>query len=104
MQDEKQDDENYFTNCTFQKRNFGSNNQGKSINRGYSKQWSKEKKYWVCHKPDCWSTNHSASEIKEFKRRFGNKHPEYKKRGDYKRQLHQYILDFEKKNSNDDFA
>lgn len=42
--DEKEDGENYFTDCTFPKRNSSFNNQGKTIDGRYGKQWSKDKK------------------------------------------------------------
>lgn len=87
MQDEKQDGKNNFTYRIFQKYNFSSNNRGKSTGGKYDKRWDKEKKCWICHKPDSWSTNYLAFEIEESKKRFGNKQLEYKKKSDYERQL-----------------
>ncbi len=50
---------------------------------------------FVCEKFDCWSSNHSQKERDESKKRFSNRHSQYKIRSEYDRRLKQYIVDFE---------
>ncbi len=63
------------------------------------------KKCFVCEKSDCWSINHSEKERENSKKRFSNRHFEYKQRSEFDRRLNQYIADFESTyDSNDEYA
>ncbi len=53
------------------------------------------KKSFVCDKHDCWSINHFEKKRNDSKKRFSNRHSEYKTRSEYDRRLKQYIADFE---------
>ncbi len=53
------------------------------------------KKCFVCDKHDCWSINHFEKKRDDSKKRFSDRHSEYKIRSEYDRRLKQYIADFE---------
>jgi hypothetical protein len=53
------------------------------------------KKCFVCDKHDCWSINHFEKKRDDSKKRFSDRHSEYKSRSEYDRRLKQYIADFE---------
>ncbi len=53
------------------------------------------KKCFVCDKHDCWSINHFEKKRDDSKKRFSNRHSQYKIRQEYDRRLKQYIADFE---------
>ncbi len=53
------------------------------------------KRCFVCDKHDCWSINHFEKKRDDSKKRFANRHSEYKTRSEYDRRLKQYIADFE---------
>jgi hypothetical protein len=53
------------------------------------------KKCFVCEKFDCWSINHSEKKEKNSKKRFFDRHLEYKIRQEFNRQLNQYIAEYE---------
>ncbi len=61
------------------------------------------KKCFVCEKFDCWSINHSEKKRKNSKKRFSDRHLEYKIRQEFDRRLNQYIADYES-DSNDEYA
>ncbi len=60
------------------------------------------KKCFVCEKLDCWSINHFEKERKNSKKRFSDRHLEYKIRQRFDRRLNQYIADFESTYDSDD--
>jgi hypothetical protein len=60
------------------------------------------KKCFVCEKSDCWSINHSEKKQKNSKKRFSDRHFEYKIRQRFDRRLNQYIADFESTYDSDD--
>jgi hypothetical protein len=53
------------------------------------------KKCFVCEKSDCWLINHSEKKRKNSKKRFSDRHFEYKTRQEFDRRLNKYIVDFE---------
>ncbi len=60
------------------------------------------KKCFVCDKHDCWSINHFEKKRDDSKKRFSDRHSEYKARSEYDRRLKQYIADYESTNDSDD--
>jgi hypothetical protein len=53
------------------------------------------KKCFVCHKFNCWSTNHTKKKRDDFKKRFANRNLKWKSRQEFERHLKQFITEFE---------
>jgi hypothetical protein len=60
------------------------------------------KKCFVCDKHGCWLINHFEKKRDDSKKRFCDRHLEYKARWEYDRRLKQYIADYESTNDSDD--
>lgn len=57
----------------------------------WSKTFQYTKKYFICEKVICWSTNHIQQGCDDLKKKFGNYYPEYNVRSGYERNLQCWI-------------
>jgi hypothetical protein len=103
QQNDQNQDDQYFINRQYRRedeffydrRDEYSNrrdefrNEDRSNDRFRTSRFSK--KCFVCDKHDCWSINHFEKERDDSKKRFSNRHSEYKFRSEYDRRLKQYI-------------
>jgi hypothetical protein len=91
-------DDQYFTDRQYRREEY-SNRRDES--RDEDKSNDKFRIFWfskicfVCEKFDCSSSNHSQKKRDDSKKRFSNRHSQYKIRSEYDRRLKQYISDYE---------
>jgi hypothetical protein len=94
QQNEDEIDDQYFTDRQYRrKRSF--NRRENFRDRDDKFQTRRSKKCFVCEKVDCCSSNHSEKKRKNSKKRFSDRHFEYKIRQEFDRRLNQYIADYE---------
>jgi hypothetical protein len=79
------------------------NRRGSFRGRNGRFQARRPKKCFVCEKFECWSINHFEKKRNDSKKRFSDRHFEYKIRQEFDRRLNQYIADYEG-DSNDKYA
>ena len=101
----KNDDETYFVNRQFRrKQQYQNRDRERERNDRYPQtsrsSTFRKKRCFVCNRENCWSTNHTQQERDEANKRFGDRYPHFKARTDYTRKLIQYITDL--KGSDDD--
>ena len=82
----------------FNRSSYSSRNQSRNPSRGPMRQ----KRCFVCDEERCWSTNHSSKEQEDSKKRWGDRHPKYKNRSGYERNLRQYIANYEGDDEDED--
>ncbi len=105
QQNEDEIDDQYFINKQY-RREKSFNRREDFRDRESRFQARRSKKCFVCEKFDCWSINHSEKKRKNSKKKFSNRHLEYKIRQEFDRRLNQYIADYESiiNDSNDEYA
>ncbi len=91
-------DDQYFTDRQYRREEYSNRrdefrDEDRSNDKFRTSRFSKI--CFVCKKFDCWSSNHSQKERDDSKKRFSNRHSQYKIRSEYDRRLKQYIADFE---------
>ncbi len=92
----------YFTDRQY-RREKSFNRREDFRDRNDKFQARRSKKCFICEKFECWSINHSKKERKNSKKRFSDRHLEYKTRQEFDRRLNQYIADYES-DLNDEYA
>ncbi len=103
QQNEDEIDDQYFTNRQY-RREESFNRRRNFRDRNDRFQTRRFKKCFVCEKFDCWSINHSEKERKNLKKRFSDRHFEYKIRSEFDRRLNQYIADYENNDSDNEYV
>ncbi len=98
MQDLSNQDNQYFTDRQYRREEYSSRrdefrDEDRSNDKFRISRFSKI--CFVCKKLDFWSSNHSQKKRDDSKKRFSNRHSQYKTRSEYDRCLKQYIADFE---------
>jgi hypothetical protein len=88
-------DDQYFIDKQYRREKSSFNRRRKFRDRDDRFQARRSKKCFVCEKSDCWSINHSEKKRKNSKKRFSDRHFEYKIRQKFDRRLNQYIADYE---------
>ena len=108
---EKNDDEMYFIDRRYRKnrlmrnRKFDKNanaNANASFRKSFRFSNRRIQKCFVCDKIDCWFTNHFQTEQNLTKKKFENRHFQFKFRSEYERQLQSWIIEIENKNDEND--
>ncbi len=101
-QDQSELENQYFTDKQYRReRSFNRRENFRDKNDRF--QARRFKKCFVCEKLECWSINHFEKKRNDSKKRFSDRHFEYKTRQEFDRRLNQYIADYES-NSNDEYA
>jgi hypothetical protein len=59
------------------------------------------RKYFVCSKTECWSTNHIEKKRDDSKKRFSDRNSAYKERSKFERRLEQFIVEYENSEKNE---
>ncbi len=94
QQNEDEIDDQYFIDKQYRrKRSFNRRENFRDEDDRF--QARRLKKCFVCEKSDCWSINHSEKKRKNSKKRFSDRHLEYKICQEFDRRLNQYIADYE---------
>ncbi len=106
QQNEDEIDDQYFIDRQYRREESSFNRREDCRDREDRFQARRSKKCFVCEKFDCWSINHSEKKRKNSKKKFSNRHLEYKIRQRFDRRLNQYIADYENiiNDSNDEYA
>ncbi len=91
-------DDQYFTDRQYRREEYSNRrdefrDEDRSNDKFRISRFSKM--CFVCDKHDCWSINHFEKKRDDSKKRFSDRHSEYKFRSEYDRRLKQYIADFE---------
>jgi hypothetical protein len=96
-------DDQYFTDRQYRRDEYSNRRGGfRSEGKDRFRTPRSSKKCFVCGKHGCWSINHFEKERDDSKKRFSDRHPEYKARSGYDRRLKQYIADYESTNDSND--
>jgi hypothetical protein len=106
-QDQGEFENQYFTDRQYRRNESSFNRRGGYRGRNGRFQGNRRlKKCFVCGKSGCWSINHSEKEREDSKKRFSDRHLEYKQRSEFDCRLNQYIADYEGIiiDSNDEYA
>ncbi len=91
-------DDQYFTDRQYRRKEYSNRrDEFRDEDRSNDKfrTFRSSKKCFVCDKHGCWSINHFEKKRDDSKKRFSDRHSEYKTRSEYDRRLKQYIADFE---------
>ncbi len=89
QQNHQNQDDQYFIDRQYRRDEFRNEDKDKFRIFWFSKIC------FVCEKFDCWSSNHLQKKRNDSKKRFSNRHSQYKISLKYDRRLKQYIADFE---------
>jgi hypothetical protein len=96
VQSPSNQDDQYFTDRQYRRGGYSNRRSGfRGGGKGRFRIPRFSKICFVCEKSDCWSSNHSQKKRDDSKKRFSDRHPQYKTRSGYDRRLEQYIADFE---------
>jgi tRNA C32,U32 (ribose-2'-O)-methylase TrmJ len=87
QQNEDEIDDQYFIDRQYRRKKSSFNRRKNFRNRNDRFQTRRFKKCFVCEKSDCWSINHSIKKRKNSKKRFSDRHLEYKIRQEFDRRL-----------------
>ncbi len=101
QQNEDEIENQYFTDKQY-RREKSFNRRENFRDRNDRFQARRSKKCFVCEKFECWSINHFEKKRNDSKKRFSDRHLEYKTRQEFDRRLNQYIADYENTNDSDD--
>ncbi len=91
-------DDQYFTDRQYRRREYSNRRdefRGEDRSNDKFRISRFSKKCFVCDKHDCWSINHFEKKRNDSKKRFSDRHSEYKSRSEYDNRLKQYIADYE---------
>jgi hypothetical protein len=107
QQNEDEIDDQYFTDRQYRRKRRDESSfdrRDEFRDRTNRFQTRRSKKCFVCGKSDCWSINHFEKKRQDSKKRFSDRHFEYKIRQRFDRRLNQYIADYESNDSEDEYV
>ena len=105
----KNDDETYFVNRQFKRKQQYQNRGREREKSGKYSQTPKsstfrKKRCFVCNRESCWFINHIQQERDDANKRFDDRYSHFRARTDYTRKLTQYITDLEDSDDDDEMT
>ena len=103
----KNDDETYFVNRQFRrKQQYQNRDRERERNDRYPQtsrsSTFRKKRCFVCNRENCWSINHIQQKRDAANKQFDDRYFQFRTRADYTRKLTQYITNLESSNDDDD--